>query len=330
MKSRRFARLASLGAVAALVLAGCASGAPAEGDSSGAPDKGAVAMSFAGLDIQIWVDELEYMKPIVSAAGYELVSDDPQWNIQNQVSSWQSWIQRGDIKAIMGYPVQSDSMVPVTAEATAANIPVVGYATQWDGIKAALVIDNYNDGLTLGEEAGKWIVKKYGAAEVPVGLFSYYETDLGIDRSNGIKDGLKKAGAKVKISDMPSLTIEDGLENTKNQLSADPNTKVWLSTGSDQLIGSYRALMAHGVDPKDPDYLLGALDATDESLDLIQEKDSIWRLGFILPAKELAEKNAQLLIDAAEGTLKGNIEISSTRVTPENAASFHSDRKSGS
>ncbi|MBV1780082.1 sugar ABC transporter substrate-binding protein [Paeniglutamicibacter sp. ABSL32-1] len=330
MKSRKFARLVSLGAVASLVLAGCTSGTASEGDSSGEPDKGAVAMSFAGLDIQIWVDELEYMKPIVEAAGYELVSDDPQWNIQSQVSSWQSWIQRGDIKAIMGYPVQSDSMVPVTTEANAANIPVVGYATEWEGIEAALVIDNYNDGLTLGEEAGKWIVEKYGDAEVPVGFFSYYETDLGIERSNGIKDGLKKAGAKVKISDMPSLTIEDGLENTKNQLSANPNTKVWLSTGSDQLIGSYRALMSHGVDPKDPGYLLGALDATDESLDLIKEKDSIWRLGFILPAKELAEKNAQLLIEAAEGTLKGNIEISSTRVTPENADSFRSDRKSGS
>lgn len=322
MKLRAIPFVAAAGLAASLVLSGCGS-AGAEGADSGS--KGAVAMSFAGLDIQIWVDELGYMKPAIEKAGYELLSDDPQWNIQNQVSSWESWIQRGDVKAIMGYPVQSDSMAAVTEQANAAGIPVVGYATEWDGITGALVIDNFQDGVALGEEAGKWIVDKYGSAEVPVGLFSYYETDLGRDRTEGIKKGLQNAGAHVKIADMPALTVEDGMENTRSQLSANPDTKVWLSTGDGQMIGAYRALMEHGVDARDPDYLLGALDATDESLDLIKDPEGIWRLGYILPAKELAEKNVELLLGAAEGTLKGNINIASTRVTPENADQFYTE-----
>ncbi|MGW6172167.1 sugar ABC transporter substrate-binding protein [Arthrobacter sp. NPDC055138] len=325
MKSRMIPLLASAGLAACLVLSGCGP-AGAEGTDSGGQGKGAVAMSFAGLDIQIWVDELAYMKPAIEQAGYELLSDDPQWNIQNQVSSWESWIQRGDVKAIMGYPVQSDSMAAVTEQANAAGIPVVGYATQWDGIEAALVIDNFQDGVRLGEEAGKWIVEKYGKAEVPVGLFSYYETDLGRDRTEGIKKGLINAGANVKIADMPALTVEDGMENTRNQLSANPDTKVWLSTGDGQMIGAYRALTEYGVDPHDPNYLLGALDATNESLDLIKEPKGIWRLGYILPAKELAEKNVELLLGAAEGTLKGDINIASTRVTPENADQFYTKK----
>ena len=99
--NRMTTRMLALGAAAvALGLSGCAASGAA-GDSSGdAGSKGAVAMSFAGLDIQIWVDQLEYMEPEIEAAGYELLSDDPQWNIQNQVSSWESWIQRGDVKAI--------------------------------------------------------------------------------------------------------------------------------------------------------------------------------------------------------------------------------------
>lgn len=326
MGPRKITTLAAAGLAMTLTLAGCADDGGGGGSAGDSNDKGAVAMSFAGLDIQIWVDVLEDMRPIIEDAGYELVSDDPQWNIQNQVSSWQSWIQRGDVKAIMGYPVQSDSMGPVTAEATAAGIPVVGYATEWDGIEAALVIDNYNDGVTLGEAAGEWIVDNYGEETVTVGLFSYYETDLGRERSDGIKDGLETADANVSISDMPALTIEDGMENARNQLSADPETRVWLSVGSDSLIGAYRTLMDRGVEPDDPEYLLGALDATDESLDIIKQPDSIWRLGYILPAQELAEKNAELLLAAAEGRVEGNIEISSTRVTADNADQFYTSQ----
>lgn len=318
-------RAVALAAVAAVAigLSGCATSGAAGNSGQDAGSKGAVAMSFAGLDIQIWVDELAYMKPAIEAAGYELISDDPQWNIQNQVSNWESWIQRGDVKAIMGYPVQSDSMVPVTQQAKDAGIPVVGYATQWDGIQAALIIDNYNDGLTLGKDAGEWIVKHYGNKKVPVAFFSYYETDLGIERSKGIKDGLAKAGANVDITDMPALTIQDGADGAANQLSAKPDTKVWLSVGSDQMIGAYRTLLEKGVAADDPNYVLAALDATNESLDVIKKENSIWRFGYILPAKELAANNVKLLLSAAKGEKPENITMSSTRVTLDNVDSFY-------
>lgn len=325
MKRMTTRALVAVAAAVALGLSGCAASGGSGASSDEAGTKGAVAMSFAGLDIQIWVDQLEYMKPEIEAAGYELISDDPQWNIQNQVSSWESWIQRGDVKAIMGYPVQSDSMVPVTQQAIDAGIPVLGYATEWDGILAALIIDNYNDGFTLGKDAGEWIVENYGDETVPVALFSYYETDLGIDRSEGIKDGLAEAGANVELADMPALTIQDGADNATNQLAANPDTKVWLSTGSDQMIGAYRTLLENGVAADDPGVLLGALDATNESLDIIKQPESIWRLGYILPAKELAANNVKLLLAAAEGEKPENINMSSTRITADNVDSFYTD-----
>lgn len=317
--------LAAIASMVAIGLTACAAPSGADPNSAETDSKGAVVMSFAGLDIQIWVDQLEYMKPAIEAAGYELLTDDPQWNIQNQVSSWESWIQRGDVKAIMGYPVQSDSMVPVTQLAVDAGIPVVGYATEWEGIQAALVIDNYNDGFTLGKDAGEWIVDKYGDETVQVAFFSYYETDLGIDRSEGIKDGLAAAGAKVDITDMPALTIQDGVDGATNQLAANPDTKVWLSVGSDQMIGAYRTLLEKGVAVDDDDYLLAALDATNESLDIIKLPGSIWRFGYILPAKELAANNVKLLLTAAAGEPLSNINISSTPITAENVDSFYTD-----
>lgn len=322
MNKRTIAGALAAALAASTLLTGCATGAAAGSDAK-ATDKGIVAMSFAGMDIQIWVDELKYMKADLAKQGYELLSDDPQWNVQNQVNSWESWIQRGDVKAIMGYPVQSDSMDAVTAEANTAGIPVVAYATTWKGVKATMLIDNYSDGFTLGLAAGEWIVKKYGSATVPVGLFSYYDNDLGRERSNGIKDGLAKAGAKVKISDMPALTVQNGSDLATTQLAADPNTKVWLSVSSDQMIGAYRSLIQHGVKADDPDVLLGALDATNEALDVIKKKDSIWRLAYILPAEELAANNVKLIVAAAEHKKLADITMKSTPITADNVDSFY-------
>lgn len=320
---KKFAALALAGALGAATLTGCATGS-AEGDSNASGDsKGAIAVSFAGLDIQIWVDMLGMIEPQVEAAGYEFLTHDPAWDIQTQVQDWESWIVRGDLKALMGYPVQSDSVYPVTEQANAAGIPVLGYATEWEGIEAALLIDNYQDGLTLGTEAGEWIVENYGEEEVSLFLYSYYETDLGRDRSEGIKDGLKAAGANVKIAEASTLSVEESYDAAVNQLSADPDTKLWLSVGSDQLIGAYRALSDRGVAPDDSAYMLGALDATNESLDIIKEKDSIWRFGYILPASELADNIVKLVLEAAEGGSPENIMMSSTRVTAENADEFY-------
>ena len=64
-------------------------------------------MSFAGLDIQIWNDELDVMRPIIEDAGYEFLSNDPGWDIQTQVADVESWILRGD-----------DGTVTVTAVVT--------------------------------------------------------------------------------------------------------------------------------------------------------------------------------------------------------------------
>jgi len=104
MKMKKTTALVAVTASLALALTGC--GATDAGPGSSDESKGSLAMSFGGLDIQIWVDMIDYMKPIVEDAGYEFITDDPKWDIQTQVSDWETWIQRGDVKAIMGYPVR--------------------------------------------------------------------------------------------------------------------------------------------------------------------------------------------------------------------------------
>lgn len=321
-----------LGAAAAAIvgvlgLASCASDASGTAGSNGG-DKGAVAMSFAGLDIPIWNDMLDVMGPIVEDAGYEFVTDDPAWDIQTQVNDWENWIQRGDIKAIMGYPVQSDSMVAVSEKAQAAGIPVLGYASAWEGTSGGVLLNNYDDGVLLGEAAGEWIKDNLGdAGTQPVALLGYWDTDLGRERSEGIVAGLENSGADVDVNEISVISLDDGYAAAQSQLVAQPDTKIWLGMGSETLQGAYQYLMDSGVAPDDPTFLLGALDATDEVLDIFGVENSIWRLSYILPARVLGEANANLLIAAAEGEEIEDVVIESTQVTTENFSSFYSDKQ---
>lgn len=315
----------ALAAAAALALTGCTSdssaGASGAGSSEGGA-KGAVAMSFAGLDIQIWNDMLPFMEDIVTDAGYEFVTDDPKWNAQTQVQDWESWLVRGDIKAVMGYPVQSDAMVAVTSQATDAGIPVLGYGSSWDGVAAAVTLDHEADGRKAGEKAAEWIKQKYGTEQVDVAFLGWPDTDLGRLRGAGMREALDDAGLNLNITEHKVLSLDDGYAAVQNQLNAAPNTKVWLAIANDPALGAYQALTDSGVSPTDDSMLLLNLDATDAELDVIKQPDSFWRYAYIAPARQLAEANAHMLVDAAEGKPVENQTVPVTEVTSENAEDF--------
>lgn len=327
-----FNRKGAIGLPVAALFALAACAGPAPTSSPDAPSEpaveqeanGAIAMSFAGLDIAIWNDMLEIMEPQIVDAGYKFVTHDPQWDVQTQVNDWQNWIQRGDIKVIMGYPAQSDSMVAVSEEAQAAGIPVLGYASQWQGTSHSLLLDNYEDGRILGLAAGEWIVEKYGTDEAqPVAFLAYYDTDLGRERSEGILAGLEESGANVDITEHSVIGLTDGYDAAQAQLQAAPDTKIFIGIAGDPPLGAYQAVMDAGVSPDDPDFLFAALDATDEILDIFLLENSIWRIQYVLPAKSLADGMVQMMLAAAEGTLSSDTTIVSSQVTLGNAESFY-------
>jgi len=321
MKISRIVAAAAAAALAVGGLAACSSSAPnsAKGDT-----KGAVAMSFAGMDITIWNDQLKFMKPIVEEAGYEFLTHDPQWDVQKQVGDWEAWINRGDVKAIMGFPVQTDAIIPVTQKAEAAGIPVLAYATKWDGVTAGVIVDAYADGFTVGTAAGEWITETYpDLDEVPVGLVADLTSDFGSAKAKGLKEGVEKSAKNAKVYELPGISRDEGYSAANSHLIAVPETKVWLGTSNDNAQGAYQALLDSGVAKDDPEYAVGSPDATNETLDIIGIPDSIWRLGFIVPAKQLAEENAAMLIAAANGESVSDVVVPAQRVTPENIESFY-------
>lgn len=321
MKNRLgFTKLAVITASVALLVSGCTSTAVENADTD--DNKGAIAMSFPGLDIQIWNDMLPILEKRVTDAGYDFVTHDPAWNVQAQVADWESWIARGDIKAIMGYPAQADAMIAVTERATDMGIPVVGYGSTWAGVQAAVYFDYVDDGRAAAQQTVDWIRENYGDEIVDVAFLGYPDTDLGRLRGEGVLEVLNESGLNLNITEYKALTLDDGYSAVQTQLNAFPDTKVWFAISNDMATGAYQALIDSGVDPQDASVLLASFDATDVELEVVAQEGSFWRFIFMTPTLVIAEKAAQMMIDAAEGKELNDEILPLTLVTSENAEDF--------
>jgi ABC-type sugar transport system substrate-binding protein len=308
--------------VAALSLGlGACSAAPAPSTAS-TTHKGALAWSFASRDVNIWNNQLQLMEPIINQAGYDFLTDSPNFDAKTQVADWEGWVSRGDVKAIGGFPADLSSVVPVTTQATTAGIPVVGYALKWDGVKYATLISNVEAGTKVGQAAGEWIKTTYGDKTVRVALMADTKSQLGQDQMKGLKAGLAASGAKVEISELETQTRDNGYSKAQSQLVAHPDTVVWLAIGADMLHGARQALIDSGVSATDANHYLSATDADNEALDLIATGTDMWRTSFAWKASDLAEANAKQLIGAAEGTISGDITVGVTQVTKDNVDQF--------
>ncbi|MBL5973815.1 MAG: sugar ABC transporter substrate-binding protein [Candidatus Leucobacter sulfamidivorax] len=324
MRTKRL--LAGIGAAAVAVsLAACS--APADDTAGGGAEiKGAIAWSYPSQDVPVWADQLKLMAPIIEEAGYEFLTHDPGFDAQKQVDDWQAWIARGDVKAMGGFPFDVNLIGGVTSEAAAANIPLIGYIVEWDGVAAATLAPAYENGVDLGTAAGEWIVETYGDEPVSVAILGAFGTPYAQEQARGYTDGLESTDANITIAELEAVDRNAGHTAMQNQLIADPNTRVVLTHGADISLGARQAIIDSGVEATDERWFVGATDATDELVDLIAKGDDILRAAFVSPTVELAETNARLLIDAAEGRPVETTVVAAERITPENADRFRSPK----
>ncbi|MEA2623569.1 MAG: ribose transport system substrate-binding protein [Chloroflexota bacterium] len=300
-----------------------AAGATTATGAAAGGSKGAVAMSFGGSTIALWNDEIALMKPQIEAAGYEFLTHDPQFKVEKQVQDWEAWIGRGDVKAIMGWPIQVDALLPVTKKANDAGIPVMGYAVAWDGTKANLLTRPEEDGKRLAGDAVKWINTAYPDGKVEVAVLSDRQNDLTRLRVEGLVKGVKEALPNATVNEVAALTRDDGYTAAKQHLTAHPDTTVWLSYSDDNMKGVYQALKDTGVKQDDPKYYLAGMDVTNETLDMIKIPNSIYRQAYAFTSTELADANVKLLLAAASGQPMEDIFIDARLVTPANADEFY-------
>ena len=282
-----------------------------------------VAMSFGGSTIALWNDIIAIMEPALAEKGYRLITHDPQFKVEQQVQDWKAWVAQGEVKAIMGWPINADAMVPVTKQAQEAGIPVIGYAVSWPGVSAAMLTNPEEDGRHLSSYAVEWIKKAYGEEPVKIAVLSDEQNDLTRLRVEGLYAEVTEGLPNATVLKVPALTREDGYNAAKQQLTAHPDTTVWLSFSNDNLKGVYKALMDSGVAKDDPKYFVAGMDVTNEDLDLIQIPNSIYRMAFAFRSETLAKVNMDFLVAGAKGEPLKDVFVAPELVTPETAKNFY-------
>lgn len=285
--------------------------------------KGALVMSFGGSTIALWNDIIACMQPRIEGAGYQFLTSDPQFKPAQQAQDWKTWIAKGDVKAIMGWPISVDALAPATKEAEAAGIPVIGYAVAWPGTSANMLTRPEEDGARLAGDAVTWMATTYGTDKVKVGILSDRQNDLTKLRVEGLLKGVKEGYPNAEVFEIPALTRDDGYNAAKAQLIAHPDTTVWLSFSDDNMKGVYQALLDTGVAKDDSKYFLAGMDVTNETLDFIGIPNSIYRQAYAFTSTDLCDANTTLLMNAAEAKPLADIYVDAKLVTPENYKDFY-------
>ena len=310
--------IAALG-VAVMSLAGC-SAVTTDSQSSSGSGKGAVAVSFPTGDVTVWNQTVDVMKPIVKKAGYEFLTDNPNWDVQTQINDWQSWVSRGDVKAIIGFPIQVDSIIPVTAQANSANIPVLGYSEKWDGTTEYVDLDTHGAGVQVGEGAAAWLAKTYPDKKVGVGILADTTAELGKQQQEGMEDGLKSKNANVSIYELESNSRDSAYNNAQSALVAHPEIRVWLSNSGDMILGARQATIDSGF--KETDFYGGATDAAEEGFKHIKAQDGMIREAYCFTPKDLGEAMGNMLVEAAEGKTPKHQQVKVTHIDQSNVDQY--------
>jgi len=300
-----------------------ATDAAADTGATAATAGGSLVMSFGGSTIALWNDIIKCMQPRIEDAGYQFLTSDPQFKPEKQASDWKAWIAKGDVKAIMGWPISVDALAPATKEATAAGIPVIGYAVAWPGVAASMLTMPEEDGKRLAGDAVTWLNETYAGKPVKVGILADRQNDLTRLRVEGLIAGVKEGYPGAEVFEVTALSRDEGYTAAKAQLTANPDTTVWLSYSDDNLKGVYQALLDSGVAKDDPNYFVAGMDVTNETLDFIGIPNSIYRQAYAFTSSDLCDANTTLLLNAATGKPLEDIYVNAKLVTPENYKDFY-------
>jgi fructose transport system substrate-binding protein len=262
--SRRTTALVSLGAAAALALAGCGGSSGSSGSSGGSGgDKPIVGLITKTDTNPFFVKMKEGAQKAADAAGLTLQSFAGKKDGDNeaQVQAIENLISAG-AKGILITPSDSKAIVPEIDKAKQAGMLVVALDTPTDpasAVDATFATDNFQAGLLIGQ----WAKSKLGpaAATAKIAMLDLNANQVSVDvkRDQGF---LKGFGVDVadenKIGDEsdPRIVghdVTDGAEDggrtaMENLLQKEPGITLVYTINEPAAAGAYQALKAAGKD----------------------------------------------------------------------------------
>jgi fructose transport system substrate-binding protein len=265
--SRRTTALVSLGAAAALALAGCggSSGSSSGGSASGAPsgEKPIVGLITKTDTNPFFVKMKEGAQQAADQAGVTLQSfaGKADGDNESQVQAIENLISAG-AKGILITPSDSKAIVPEIDKAKQAGMLVVALDTPTDppdAVDATFATDNFQAGVLIGE----WAKGKLGPAaatakiamldlspnhpSVDVGRDQGFLQGFGIDLADKTQIGDEK-DPRIVGHDSTNGAADGGRTAMENLLQKEPGINLVYTINEPAASGAYQALKAAGKD----------------------------------------------------------------------------------
>ncbi len=250
------------------------------------------------------------VKLLTHAAG-----DDTQ--IVEQIDIVENLIAQ-EVDALVIAPSDSDLLKPVLEKA-AEQMPVVLFDSDiadWKPKTAYVGTENKDGGIKAGEYIAK-VLKKEGTLAIVSGIPG---SQVGIDRVDGVKEGLKKAGAKTKIVKEVTgqFDREQAVGAMEDILQTNPDVDAVFAANDQMALGAIQAIAAH----KKTDQIKligfdGALEATQRILEgkmwatIAQDPYGMAKTGVQSAVKALNDER-----------VKETVDTGAKLITPENAEKY--------
>lgn len=286
MKGKKLAILCSL-ALAVSAFAGCGNTAATNAGSDAAADasktttpsteaaastetatKGEgglkIGLTVQSLSNQVWAGACTKMEELAEAEGNKLTYMSCDDNSAKQIEQIENYISSG-CDVIMVNPSDPNAIESACAEAQKAGIKVMCWDNEMENTDLNWVIDNQKLGYAIGEQAAGFINDKFDDGKVQVAVLDYPQTEILLERENGILAALKELAPNAEVvAQQPAIDANEGLEAMTTILQAKPDVKVVCCIGGGGAVGANEAFKANGKITDDIGVF--AADATDEEL----------------------------------------------------------------
>ena len=182
-----------------------------------------------------------------------------------------------------------------------AGVVWITYGQKITNQDATVGYAQYHDGRALGEYAGSWITSTQGG-KAKVIILGYEKGVWGQQRGSGIKDGLlaKAPNAEI-VASQDAISPTEGLDVTRSLLQAHPDANVILGVEDPATEGAYKAWIASGKDPSDPNGFIGGMDGTVPALKLLKQGGTVYRASMAIPLIAVGEA----MITVSDSWIKG-------------------------
>ncbi len=236
-----------------------------------APKKGIkVGMTVQSISNPIWAGNCSELQKDVKADGGEMTYVACDSNVTTQIQQVENFIS-DKVDVIVCHPADPKGIENVLKQARAAGIKVIAWDDNLENCDMAYVINNYDLGKMIGEQAANWINKKLGG-KAEVAVLDWPQLPILLQRGNGIVDAIKKNAPKAKIvAQQPAIDAAGGQTVMETIFQAHPNVKVVACIGGGGAVGANEA--AKGAKKITTDFGIFAADATAQEIKAIKNNE---------------------------------------------------------